>query len=177
MKEIYFVIFLSILITGCSKDKFSLNKPDVNLFVKQLKYGTYNCWEKGEIGDNLWLLMPAFNPDHISSLLEMAKDTTHISEFPINPISSRRPFPEEREYFILGECLLWIVEGIKNGSGYGSLDPFLINNAFIEGERFKGLKCNDILVIRDIYEEWWNCFKDTDWQFKDPLAGTSYRWF
>jgi len=177
MKKIYFVIFLSILCTGCTKDKFNLNKPDVDLFVKQLKNGTYNLWEKGEKGENLWLLMPAFNPGHISALLEHAKDTSHINEFPINPISSRRPFPEGREYFILSECLLWIVEGIRNGYGYGSLDPYMIDTSLIDSERFKGLRCNDILIVRDIYKEWWDTLKDDVWQSKDPLEETSYRWF
>ena len=177
MKKISFIIFLIIVITGCSKDKFNIEKPDVDVFVRQLKSGTYNCWEKGAKGENLWLQMPAFNPDHISALLELAIDTSHIYEFPINPISSRRPFPEGREYFILSECLLWIVEGIRNGSGYGSLDPFLINTALIESERFKGLKCNDILIVRDIYKEWWDSLKDDDLQYKNPLESTSYRWF
>ena len=177
MKRICFVFFLSILISGCTKDKFNLNKPNVNLFVQQLKNGTYNCWEKGEKGENLWLQMPAFNPGHISSLIDLAKDTSYISAFPINPVSSRRPFPEGREYFILSECLLWVVEGIRNGYGYGSLDPFLINTSLIESERIKGLKCKDILIVRDIYKEWWVNYKDNDWQFKNPLVGTSYRWF
>lgn len=177
MRKICFVIFLSFQIMGCTKDKFNLNKPDVDLFVRLLKNGTYDCWEKGEKGENLWLQMPAFSPGHISALLELAKDTSHISKFPINPMSSRRPFPEGREYFILGECLLWTVEGIRNGYGYGSLDPWLIDTALAESGRFKGLKCNDILIVRDIYEEWWDNLEDTDWQFKDPLEGTSYRWF
>ena len=177
MKKIYFVIFLSILISGCTKDKFNLNNPDVGLFVRQLKNGTYNCWEKGDKGENLWLLMPAFNPGHISSLIDLAKDTSHISEFPINPISSRRPFPQDREYFILGECLLWIVEGIRNGYGYGSLDPYIIDTALTESERYRGLKCNDILKVRDIYKEWWDSLQDDDWQSRNPLTGTSWRWF
>jgi hypothetical protein len=177
MKKIYFVIFLSILITGCSKDKFNIDKPDVNLFVKQLKNGTYSCWEKGEKGENLWLQMPAFNPGHISALLDLAKDTSHINEFPVNPMSSRRPFPGGREYFILGECLLWIVEGIRNGGGYGSLDPFLIDTALDDIERYKGISCKEILVIRVTYKKWWADYKDDEWQFKNPLEGTSYRWF
>jgi len=177
MKKIYFVIFLSILISGCTKDKFNLNNPDVGLFVRQLKNGTYNCWEKGDKGENLWLLMPAFNPGHISALLELAKDTSHISEFPINPVSSRRPFPEGREYFILSECLLWVVEGIRNGYGYGSLDPFIIDTALNENERCRGISCKEILLVRDRYKEWWVEYKDGDWQFENPLEDTSYRWF
>ena len=177
MKKLSFIAILVLLCIGCEKEKFDIDNPDVAVFVKQLKNGTYYCYEKGETGENLWLLMPAFNPGHISALLEHAKDTSHINEFPINPISSRRPFPEGREYFILSECLLWIVEGIRNGYGYGSLDPYMIDTSLIDSERFKGLRCNDILIVRDIYKEWWDTLKDDVWQSKDPLEETSYRWF
>jgi hypothetical protein len=177
MRKLSFIAILILLCIGCEKDKFDINNPDVAVFVKQLKNGTYDCYEKGETGENLWLLMPKFTRSHIPSLIAFAKDTSHIAQFPINLISSRRPYPEGREYFILGECLLWTVEGIRNGYGYGSLDPFLIDTALTESERLKGLKCIEILIVRDIYKNWWNNFKDNDWKDKNPLEETSYRWF
>lgn len=161
---------------GCTKE-FKLEDPDVEIFVDQLKKGTYNCVEKGENGEELWLLMPKFTGDHISHLLDFSNDTTHIHEFPINPISSRRPFPEGRDYFILGECLLWTVEGIRNGYGFGSLDPFLIDTTKAFSERYKGLTGAEILVVRNLYTQWWNDFKNGDWKNKNPLDQTSYRWF
>ena len=177
MRRLSFITILILLCIGCEKDKFNIDNPDVEIFVKQLKNGTYDCYEKGETGENLWLLMPKFTRRHIQSLIDFAKDTTHITDFPINPISSRRPFPEGRDYFILGECLLWTVEGIRNGYGYGSLDPFLIDTSKAESERLKGLKCIEILIVRDIYKDWWNNYKDNDWKGKNPLGETSYRWF
>ena len=121
--------------------------------------------------------MPKFTRSHIQSLIDFSKDTTHITDFPINPISSRRPYPEGREYFILGECLLWTVEGIRNGYGYGSLDPFLIDTALAESVRYKGLKGDKILIVRDIYKDWWDNYKDNEWKNENPLEETSYRWF
>ena len=177
MKKLSFIAILVLLCIGCEKEKFNIDNPDVAVFVKQLKNGTYGCYEKGETGENLWLLMPKFTRSHIQSLIDFSKDTTYISDFPINPISSRRPYPEGREYFILGECLLWTVEGIRNGYGYGSLDPFLIDNALAESERYKGLKGDEILLVRDVYEDWWDNYKDNDWMNKNPLEDTSYRWF
>ena len=67
--------------------------------------------------------MPNFTERHIQSLIDFSKDTSHIATYPFNPISSRTSFPYGRNHCILGECLLWTVEGIKNGYGYGSLDP------------------------------------------------------
>ena len=177
MSKLSFIAILVLLCIGCEKDKFDIDNPDVEIFVKQLKDGTYDYYEKGETGENLWLLMPKFTRSHIQSLIAFAKDTSHITNFPTNPISSRRPFPEGRDYFILGECLLWTVEGIRNGYGYGSLDPFLIDTSMSESERFKGLKCIEILIVRDIYKDWWNNFKDNDWKDINPLEETSYRWF
>ena len=179
MKKIAFLIISACLFLaiGCGKDNFDLNDPDVEIFVNQLKSGKYEKYEKGNEGENLWLLMPNFSENHIQSLISFSKDTTHIVAFPINPISSRRPFPGGREYFILGECLLWTVEGIRNGAGYGSLDPFLIDTTKNESERYKGLNGNEILIVRDFYKDWWNNLKDKDWENKNPLEGTSYRWF
>jgi hypothetical protein len=177
-KQIVFIVTACmLLIFGCAKEKFDLHNPDVETFVNQLKRGKYNYYEKGDNGENLWLMMPEFTQNHIQSLIDFSKDTSRIMEFPINPVSSRMPFPEGREYFILGECLLWTVEGIRNGMGYGSLDPFLIDTAKDESERYKGLKSSEILIVRDIYQEWWNNFKYEDWKNKNPLEGSSYRWF
>jgi len=177
IRKLPFIIILILLCIDCEKEKFDIDNPEVAVFVRQLKNGTYDNYEKGENGENLWLLMPKFTRSHIQSLIDFSKDTAHISDFPINPISSRRPYPEGRDYFILGECLLWTIEGVRNGYGYGSLDPFLIDTALAESLRYKGLKSYEILIVRDIYKNWWNNFKDIDWNVKNPLEGTSYRWF
>lgn len=175
MKRITLIALLIFPILSCEKDKFDLNNPNVEQFVQQLKNGTYIQYEKGENGENLWLLMPKFTKNHIQSLIDFSKDTSHINNFPINPISSRTPFPNDRDYFILGECLLWTVEGIRNGNGFGSLDPYLID--ITSGEVHKGLKGSGILIVRDSFQVWWSNFKDSDWKEKNPLDGTPYRWF
>lgn len=175
MKSITLIALLIFPILSCEKEKFDLNNPNVEQFVQQLKKGTYIQYEKGENGENLWLLMPKFTKNHIQSLIDFSKDTSHINNFPTNPISSRTPFPNDRDYFILGECLLWTVEGIRNGSGFGSLDPYLIDTTLIE--KYKGLKGSGILIIRGSFQVWWNNSKDSDWKEQNPLNGTPYRWF
>lgn len=175
MKRITLIALLIFPILSCEKDKFDLNNPNVEQFVQQLKNGTYKQYEKGENGENLWLLMPKFTKNHIQSLIDFSKDTSHINNFPINPISSRTPFPNDRDYFILGECLLWTVEGIRNDNGFGSLDPYLIDTTLME--EFKGLKGSVILIVRDSFQVWWSNSKDSDWKEKNPLNGTPYRWF
>ena len=154
MKKFLFITILTLFCFGCEKNEFDPNNPDVVKFVQQLKNGTYDCYEKGENGEKLWLIMPNFTKDHIQSLIDFSKDTSHINNFPINPISSRTPFPKDRDYFILGECLLWTVEGIRNGSGFGSLDPYLIDTTLME--EFKELKGSGILIVRDSFQVWWS---------------------
>ncbi|WP_423129004.1 DUF4943 family protein [Gaoshiqia sp. Z1-71] len=177
MRKLLFMAALSLFCIRCEKDEFDIDNPDVQKFVQQIKNGTYNSYEKGENGENLWLQMPKFTKSHIQSLIDLSKDTAHISNFPLNPVSSRTPFPYGRDYLILGECLLWTVEGIRNDFGYGSLDPYLIDTALNENERFNGLKGTEILMIKDVYSDWWNRLKDKDWKTKNPLENTSYVWF
>jgi hypothetical protein len=159
---------------GCQKDEFDPNNPDVEIFVQQIKDGTYNCYEKGENGENLWLIMPTFSKSHIQALIYLSKDTSHINDFPTNPMSSLPPFPNDRNYYILGECLLWTVEGIRKDTRFGSSAPYLTDTTF--SERNNGLNSNIILIVRDLYKEWWNNFKNDGWKDKNPLEGTSYRW-
>jgi hypothetical protein len=177
MKKLLFLTVLTLFCIGCEKDEFDIANPDVEEFVQQIKTGTYNGYERGENGASLWLQMPKFTKTHIQLLIDFAEDTSHITSFPLNPISSRTPFPVGREYSILGECLLWTVEGIRNEFGYGSLDPYLIDTALIESDRFKGLSGTEILTVRDYYKDWWISLKDKDWKDKNPLENTTYTWF
>lgn len=177
MKKILFITLLTLFCISCEKDEFDLDHPNVEKFVQQIKSGTYNNYERGENGENLWPQMPKFTEKHIPSLIDFSKDTSHITIFPHNPFSSRWGFLPDKKYYILGECLLWTVEGIRNGRGYGSLTPYLLDTALIESERYQGINGDDVLIVRDIYEDWWNNFKDKDWKNKDPLENTSFTWF
>jgi hypothetical protein len=175
MKNLAFVTILILFCFGCKKDEFNPNNPNVALFVQQIKIGTYDCYEKDVNGKKLWPIMPKFTKDHIQSLITFAKDTSHVEIFPTNPMSSRTPIPEGRQYFILGECLLWTVEGIRNGTGYGSLDTYLIDTT--KDYPYKGVSGKEILIVRDLYQAWWTSYKNQNWKDKYPLEGKPYRWF
>lgn len=175
MKKHFALMIFTLLCMCREKDEFDINNPDVETFVQQLKEGTYNNYMKAESGDNLWLLMPEFSSSHIQSLIDLSIDTSYIRNFSVNPISSRTPFPNERDYFILGECLLWTVEGIRNGSGYGSLDPYLIDNSLVE--KYNGLNGLGIYHVRDLYIDWWESHSNGNWKEINPLEGSNYIWF
>lgn len=174
MSRIFVLIALCmIILPGCKKGSFDINNPSVEEFIQLLKSGTYSEYERNEKGARLWLKMPAFQQHNIERLIALSKDTTHIQKFPTNPISSRTPIPYGRDYFVLGECLLWIVDGIRGGS---SLDPYLIDASKEVNERYKGVTTAEILTISDKYRLWWSSYKNGDWKGNDPLAGTSYKW-
>ena len=161
---------------SCKKES-DVCYPDVEKFVQQLKNGTYDNYKLDEKGEKLWLVMPSFTGVHIQSFIDYEMDTSRIIAFPANPVSSRSPFPPGRDYFILSESLLWTVEGIRNGKSYGSLDPYLIDNALTNEERYKGLTSVEILAVRDLYQKWWTTFKNGDWKNVNPLVGTFFQWF
>ncbi|WP_291124844.1 DUF4943 family protein, partial [Flavobacterium sp. UBA6031] len=137
-----------------------------------------SCYQKDDTGQNLWLLMPKFTVTHIPALLEYAKDTTSISQFPINPVSSRPPYPSGRRYFILSECLLWVVEGIRTNKTYPSHDPYLVDSSKPSAEKLKGLTKKEILGVRELYYNWWNqsAIIPEWWLTTPPLSGTTYSW-
>ncbi len=175
MKNLFLALVFILLCVSCLKNEFDIANPDVGKFVQQLKEDSYNQYVLGEDGEKLWLKMPEFSKEHISSLLGYAKDTSQINKFPLNPISSGVPFPYDRQYIILGECLLWTIEGIRSDSLYGSLNPVLLESTSDGG--LKGLKGEEILKVRDIYFEWWTENRNDAWQEINPLEGTPYAWY
>ncbi|MCF3111729.1 DUF4943 domain-containing protein [Niabella sp. CC-SYL272] len=173
MKKWILLAGIIIVLMGCKKERLDVGNPDVERFVQQLKNGTFNLYERNEKGERLWLQTPRFGPEHIAALIALSKDTTHIQKFPTNPMSSRSPFPEGRNYFILGECLLWLVNGVRGAS---SLAPYLIDTSKGVNERYKGITSTEILMLSNRYRQWWSEYKNGDWKTNSALSGTSYIW-
>lgn len=179
------IVFTNAIKLTDGTNGFDINNPDVALFVSQLKAGTYSCYVKDNAGQNLWLAMPKFTSKHIEALLEYAKDTTSIHQFPINPISSRTPYSPERNYFVLSEGLLWIVEGIRLGGvsastefKFASLDPYLIIASPLIYIKTTGLTKKEILDVRELYYNWWNGSAIMEWWLRTPpLEGSLYSWY
>lgn len=170
-----FLLTAIIFSMGCNNPDYDIENPDVEKFVQQIKDGSYDNYHIGENREKLWLQMPNFTEEHIPLLIKFSTDTTHIHSFPINPVSSRSPYPIG--YGILGECLLWTVEGIRNGTKYGSLDPILIDNSKEEVEQYGGINGIEVLKVQELYENWWNEYQSSNWRDVNPLEKTKYKWF
>ena len=70
-------VSLMVSLVGCSSEEMDYENPDVTVFVKQLKAGTYNMKnEKGVVE------VPHFTEEDIPELLNYAEDLTIIPSFP-----------------------------------------------------------------------------------------------
>lgn len=157
--------------TGCSEETLDYHDPDVRLFVKQLKAGTYNTKNANGIVE-----VPLFTSKHIPQLLRYAEDLTEIPSFPLQSISSH--FGGKAR---LGECILWTIEGIRLGY-HPSLGckPVYRNAEGYEGIYF--LTNEELLEAAALYRAWWERVENPSTHLAnpwgvDPLAGSKYRWW
>lgn len=163
---------------SCGKEDFDLENPDVEKFVQQIKNGSYDKFLFSESGERLWTEMPNFKEEHIPLLINLSNDTSLISpieHFPINPVSSIPPYRVNngKACIMLGEYLLWCVEGIIEGTAFASLTPILVNQTYNEDYRLNG---KEIIEVRELYQDWWKEFGKLGNMNKLPLDDTVYHW-
>jgi hypothetical protein len=161
-----------VAFSGCSEDILDYNNPDVRLFVKQLKAGTYNT--KGPLG---LVEVPLFDAEDIPELLQHSADLTKIYSFPLPSVSSIGG-GEAR----LGECMLWIVETIRRGQP-ASLGCKLVHADADNYEGIYFLSDQEVLEACDLYQKWWKEVENpspsssVDPYSANPLKNSNYRWW
>lgn len=163
------ILILSILVAipvlhGCQKQS---DNPTVNKYISDLISGKYQSNE-----------LPEFTVADISALLEYRNETTVVTNYPHNPISSLW-LPECK----LGMIVLWTVESIRaveNNSEY-LIGRFPSQNPVLALKDAPELE----LVFDDqshkkaarAYNNWWNSSQSSREKIKtDPLMKTNYRW-
>ncbi|MDR1980547.1 MAG: DUF4943 domain-containing protein [Tannerellaceae bacterium] len=179
MKRLIFYLSAFVVLTSCF-DEFDPKRPGVKEFVEKIKRGKYDYYEKDNWGGQGEVILPRFYEAQIPELLHYTNDMTPVDMFPMHILVSSTPVAEERRY-ILGECLLWVVEGIRNGGSYGDGIPFLVKGkkeAQKDEEGFlKPLSEKDIGAARELYILWWQGNRNRDWRVINPLEGSEYSWF
>ena len=101
---LWMAVCLIVSFTGCTSEEMDYNNPDVDLFVKQLKAGTYKMKnDKGVVE------VPHFMEEDIPELLKYAEDLTIIPSFP-------SVYNTNNGKIRLGECMLWVIEYIRQGT-------------------------------------------------------------
>ncbi|NDW13747.1 DUF4943 domain-containing protein [Bacteroides sp. 214] len=160
------------LFVACTDDPVDYHNPDVKLFVKHLKAGTYHTTNAEGVID-----VPLFTRQHIPELLRYTTDLAEIPFFPTSSINSQ--FGGKPR---LGECLLWIIESIRLGYPASLGCKLLHKNA----ESYDGiyfLTNEQLLEAVNLYADWWNKIEDPQigWtlglSINDPLKESNYRWW
>ena len=76
---LWMAVSLMVSLVGCSSEEMDYENPDVTVFVKQLKAGTYNMKnEKGVVE------VPHFTEEDIPELLKYAERSDYYSFFPVS---------------------------------------------------------------------------------------------
>ena len=164
--KLFFFLAVLCTVTSC-KDEFDMRNPDVDRFVSLLKDGTYI----NKAGHEL----PDFKIEHVERLLSYSQDTSILSFFPSNPISSKRTYPK-----VLSECILWTIDGIRLESRYPSLEPRLKDTlAYDPAKDLPRLTGKELVEIADIYSNWYHDYKSSPsnaLRKKHLLENTTYKW-
>ena len=147
---LWMAVSLMVSLVGCSSEEMDYENPDVTVFVKQLKAGTYNMKnEKGVVE------VPHFTEEDIPELLKYAEDLTIIPSFP-------SVYNTNNGKIRLGECMLWVIESIRQGTAPSlgcRIDAAACYRRWWEGRKYP----KTTWTIDPCYDE--------------PLCGSGYRWW
>jgi len=112
---------------------------------------------------------PKLEWSDIPALLDRAESTTELKTFPTNPISSFH-IPTRPE----GVVALWLVEGVRKGGKYPSLNPRIHPAGDTAEERATNHK-----ALAAAYKGWWAKVKQLPPEKArdvNPLEGTKLLW-
>ena len=162
MKNLVFCLATLFLSIGCNLQ--SSNLSDVESFVKELKEESAETFES-----------PDFGSEDIAELLEYSGETTIVSTFPRNPLSS---FYQDEVH--LGIYILWTIESIRMREIddpafylFASLNPRLIRVSTGELED-QGFILSE---VADAYTAWWNSGQEVEEKLQiSPLEDLDLAW-
>jgi hypothetical protein len=159
-----FILALIFGLVGCEKQ---VDNPAVEEYINQLKTNSYTSTE-----------LPDFQPSDIPALLAYRNETTVITNFPHNSISSFWA-PECK----LGMYVLWTIESIraKEIDSKELIGSFPSKNPVLVLTTSKELKTvtddNSLKEAADAYYYWWRAiYIFTDKMKTNPLEDTDFRW-
>ncbi|MFV0545706.1 MAG: DUF4943 family protein [Bacteroides sp.] len=167
---VIWLLAVSLTFSGCSSEELDYRNPDVSLFVKQLKSGTYHTKNDKGLVD-----VPLFTEKDIPDLLKYSEDLTVIPSFPsvYNTNSGK---------IRLGECMLWVIEKIRQGTS-PSLGCKMV---LAEADNYDAtyfLNDRELLDAAACYRRWWESrqYPRTTWTidpcYDNPLCGSGFRWW
>jgi hypothetical protein len=117
---------------------------------------------------------PKLTWEDVPALLELAPSTAPLKNFVVNPLSSRAQLECSE-----GVMALWLIEGIRKGGRYPSLNPLLRPAWAVPGDAVRESEGNRPRASA-AYHAWWG--KVRSWPRAraaalDPLRGTGLSWY
>lgn len=159
---LFFISFL--LLSGCDEYRNFYRDPDVHLFIKQVKAGTF-----GQTTEYPDFELPDFERRHIPALLQYIDDMTSVNTYPVSPVSSK--FGTRW----IAEGVLWTIDGIRLGRKYPCTEGVL---SWQDDDTPTTMA--DIKIVAELYKAWWegklSPNKERNIFLDDPLANTNYYW-
>lgn len=166
MKRFILAFTCLTLLYGCDGYNRNFYKdPDVDLFIKQLKDGSF-----GRTFEYSNTELPDFERRHIPALMKYVNDMTPVHNYPMG-----KPALTGSTRWI-AEGVLWTIDGIRLGRKYPCKMGILArqNDYSVTTEE-------DIQQVATLYIAWWNGELTPDDKIRnlfldDPLKDTDYYW-
>ncbi len=116
---------------------------------------------------------PDLSFEDIPALLELGESEQALKSFPRSPISSQFEATCSE-----GMIALWLIEGIRNGRKFPSLNALCFKKGQI-GKDWTSKSENNHEPVLDAYKTWWNESKDLpveEAELANPLEGLELHW-
>lgn len=161
---------LLLCLISCQEDDVQANQSEVDRYIARLQSGDYNEIE-----------LPPLTAEAIPALLKYRNDTTRITSFPRNPLSSLYN-PD----CTLGMYVLWTIESIRltylqqenmMPGRFPSLNPMLARRGTDELEWLDRVTAQQMAA--SLYQIWWQHAQHMDLTVHmqiDPLAESDFYW-
>jgi hypothetical protein len=118
---------------------------------------------------------PKLSWTDISELITYVKSTNVVTSIPVNGISSERTYQ-----CVDGMIALWLIEGIRVGRGFPSLNPVCYDKSISVPPRSLFYGVAQQKSVARAYITWWQKVRGMTRDKSsrhDPLTGTALSWF
>ncbi len=118
---------------------------------------------------------PALEWNDMPDLIKMAASDGRLDNFPVNPISSQRQTDVHE-----GTLALWLVEGLRKGSGHPSLNPLCFSKNDDKELSWQARSDANHPDLEALYSQWWADASEMDEaeaRKLDPLKDSDLRWY
>lgn len=154
-----------LLMSGTASGR-NPNDDAANEKVKAL----FESMEKGEYRDGDF---PRLDQSDIPALLKFADSTVILKTFPRSPASS-----QYEKSCSEGMVALWLIEGIRKGGKYPSLNSLCFKGP-VRGSNWTKASEDNHVVVAKAYRAWWEKVKNLtakEASEVDPLKDTGMSW-